>query len=205
MAIQAEHEHHHPQGRVFEAVYPISMLCGRGAMARAVAQLAGLTAGDVVVDVGCGTGTAARRARREGAGRIVGIDPSPRMLRLARRVTALRRTDGVIFLEGSAENLPLDADSATVVWALQSVHHWEDVARGLREALRVLAPDGRLLLLERHVTPGARGHAAHGLTDPQADELARQAEETGFISIERRMIRARRRDFVVTTAVAPSS
>ena len=121
MAIQAEHEHHHPQGRVFEAVYPLSMLCGRGAMARAAAQLAGLSAGDVVVDLGCGTGTAVRRARREGAALAVGVDPSTRMLRLGRGITSARRMDRVDFLEGSAESLPLD--SASALTRILRVHH----------------------------------------------------------------------------------
>ena len=90
----------------------------------------------------------------------VGIDPSPQMLRLARWITSVRRVDGASFLKGFAESLPLDSASATVVWALQSVHHWEDRSRGLKESLRVLAPGGRLVLLERFVTTGARGHAA---------------------------------------------
>lgn len=204
--MQTEGNHQHePHGSVFGAVFALSMLFGRGGMARALASLADLSTSDVVVDVGCGPGTAARRARREGAARAVGIDPSPQMLRLARWITSLRRADGVSFLEGSAESVPVDSGSATVVWALQSVHHWEDRSQGLKESLRVLVPGGRLLLMERSVERGARGHAKHGLTEQQADDVALLLGRVGFTEAAKRLIRLGRRNFVVITAGAPRS
>ncbi len=70
---EAEAEHHrfhHPHGQVFEGVFAVSMLFGRGGLARAVSRLAELSTTDVVVDLGCGPGTAVRRApaRRGRAG-----------------------------------------------------------------------------------------------------------------------------------------
>jgi ubiquinone/menaquinone biosynthesis C-methylase UbiE len=127
------------------------------------------------------------------------------MLRFARRLTSLRRLGGVEFLEGSAESLPLESASVTVVWAVQSVHHWVDRRRGLEESRRVLAPQGRLLLMERAVMPGARGLAAHGLTDHRADELARLIGHTGFADAARQIVRVGRRNYVVVTASAPPS
>jgi ubiquinone/menaquinone biosynthesis C-methylase UbiE len=207
-----EHGHSHghghgsePHGPLHQAVYVLSMLFGRGGLARTIADLADLSARDVVVDVGCGPGAAARRARRNGAVRAIGIDPSPAMLQFARRLTSLRRLRGVEFLEGSAENLPLDSASATVVWAVQSVHHWIDRGRGVEESRRVLAPRGRLLLMERAVVPGARGLAAHGLTDRQADELAQVMGRARFADASRQLVRVGRRNYVVVTASVPPS
>ena len=194
-----------PTARSFEFVYTVSMLFGRGSMARIVADQADLSTSDFVVDVGCGPGTAVRRARRERAATAVGIDPSPQMLRLARWITSVRRVHGASFLEGSAESLPLDSASATVVWALQSVHHWEDRSRGLKESLRVLAPGGRLVLLERFVTTGARGHAAQGLSEREANDLASLLSRTGFTNIVKRVVPLGHRNFVVVTAWAPAS
>jgi ubiquinone/menaquinone biosynthesis C-methylase UbiE len=205
--MNAEHAHQQkpPRGPVFEFVYSVSMLFGRGSMARIVVDQADLSTGDLVVDVGCGPGTAVRRARREGATTAVGIDPSPEMLRFARWITSVLRMDGACFLEGSAECLPLDSASATVLWALQSVHHWEDWSRGLKESLRVLAPGGRLVLLERSVTPSARGHAAHGLSEQAADDLASLLSRTGFTNVVKRVVFLGHRNFVVVTASAPAS
>ena len=194
--MSTESTHHEAHGSLFGAASAVSMTFGRGAMARAVADLADLRATDVVVDVGCGPGTAARRARRAGA-QVVGIDPSPQMLRIARWITSARRMDGVRFAEGSAERLPLATASATILWAIQSVHHWEDPNRGLEEALRVLSHGGRLILMERSVMSGARGHASHGLTEGQADELASLVESTGFAGVVKRSVRAGRRDLSV--------
>jgi ubiquinone/menaquinone biosynthesis C-methylase UbiE len=180
------------------------MLFGRGGMAWTVADLADLSASDVVVDVGCGPGVAVRRARREGAGQAIGIDPSPQALLLARWISSVRRIEGVGFVDGSAEHIPLDPASATVVWAIQSVHHWEDRAEGLKESLRVLGPGGRMIMLERAVTPGARGHAAHGLTELEADELIRLAVRTGFVEVGKRSMRVGRRNLVAVVARAPA-
>ena len=205
-----DHQHVHTHGStskgpVHRAAYTVSMLFCRGGMARTIADLAGLSANDVVVDVGCGPGAAARRARREGAARVIGVDPSPEMLGFARRLTSLGRIDGVEFQQGSAESLPVASASATVVWAVQSVHHWVDPGRGLEETRRVLEPRGRLLLMERAVVPGARGLAAHGLTDDRADELVRLIAHTGFADAGRQIVRVGRRNFVVVTASAPPS
>ena len=203
--MQAQLDHHHePHSRLHETVYVVSLLFGRDGMARKVAGLARLSSRDIVVDVGCGPGTAVRRARREGAALAVGVDPSTRMLRLGRGITSARRMDRVDFLEGSAESLPLDSASATVIWALQSVHHWEDRSQGLTESLRVLAPGGRLLLLERAVVPGARGHAAAGLTEPQANELATSVARAGFSDVEQLLVGVGRSDYFVTMARAPA-
>jgi ubiquinone/menaquinone biosynthesis C-methylase UbiE len=201
------HEHHrhlHPGGRS-EILFAFSMLAGRGGMADLVVRQASLSHEDVVVDVGCGPGTAVRRARRGGAAQVIGIDPGAQMLRVARWITTARRIDNVRFFDGSAERLPLDAATATVVWAIQSVHHWSDRARGLTEALRVLAPGGRLVLLERVVTPGARGLAAHGLAQAEADDLASLLGRLGFAEVAHRLAPLGRRRFVLLTATAPGA
>ena len=69
----------------------------------------------------------------------------------------------------------------------------------------MLAPRGRLLLMERAVAPGARGLAAHGLTDNQAGELARLIGHTGFADVARQIVRVGQRNLVVVTASAPPS
>jgi ubiquinone/menaquinone biosynthesis C-methylase UbiE len=149
----------------------LSMTVGRGPVARAVADLAELTAGDQVIDMGCGPGAAARLAASRCA-HATGVDPSPAMLRLGRWLNALRGTRNVTLVHGSAETIPLPDRSGTVLWALRSVHHWSDRAAGLAEAFRVLVPGGRLLLAERVVRPGAHG----GLTGDQAYQLASEVK-----------------------------
>ena len=154
----------------------LTMTVGRTRDARLAVQLTGTGAGDHVVDVGCGPGSAVRFASGLGA-RVSGVDPAPVMLGLARRLT---RSDLVTYLQGAAESLPLPDGSATVLWTIASVHHWHDVTAGLREARRVLAPGGRFLAMERHTRPGAKGLASHGWTDQQGAVFADLCRELGF-------------------------
>ena len=185
-------------GEVFgyQIIPALSMTAGRGPLARAVADAAELTPADRVVDIGCGPGTAVRHAARLAA-TATGIDPDPAMLRLARWSTAIRRSPNVSWLQGRAEKLPLPDGKATVAWAISSAHHWEDRGAGISEARRILAPGGRLVLAERLAKPGARGHAAHGLTRDQATDLARQLAAAGFRGVELHTAKAGHRTLVV--------
>ena len=155
----------------------LTMILGRGGVARLAADLAAVTSADRVVDVGCGPGAAARAAARRGAA-VTGVDPAPVMLSLARRLTG--RGTSVTWIEGAAEGLPLPDRSATVLWSISTAHHWRDLEASLAEAHRVLAPHGRLLVIERRCKPGATGLASHGWTDAQADVFAETCSTAGF-------------------------
>jgi ubiquinone/menaquinone biosynthesis C-methylase UbiE len=147
------------------------MTVGRDNWARAVAEVANIATGERVLDVGCGPGAAARLAAQRGAA-VIGVDPSAVMLRFARWIGAARRAHGLDWRVGRAEALPADDGSVSVVWAISTFHHWDNPPAGLGEIRRVLVPGGRVVLAERLVPPGARGHAAHGLTADQAESLA---------------------------------
>jgi len=182
--------------RALQIITAVSMTAGRGPLARAVADAAELGPADRVVDIGCGPGTAVRYAAQRVAA-AVGIDPDPVMLRLAQWSTALRRSPNVSWLEGRAEKLPLPDGEATLAWAISSSHHWEDRGAGISEAWRILAPGGRLVLAERLRRPGARGHAAHGLTQDQAEDLARQLTAVGFEQVRWHIAKAGHRTLVI--------
>jgi SAM-dependent methyltransferase len=155
----------------------VSMLFGRGATTRLAIQLARLTATDRVVDIGREPGSAARAAAGNGAD-VVGVDPAPVVLTLARRAT--RRTGTVTWKHGTAESLPLTDGWATVAWSIATVHHWRDIDRGLAEAHRLLAPDGRLVVIERLVQSGHRSRQPR-LEPTQADRFAELCAQAGFV------------------------
>ncbi|MGV0742240.1 class I SAM-dependent methyltransferase [Mycolicibacterium sp. XJ870] len=176
-ALAVNHHADHPgfagvTGVLFGLVF---LLVGRS-KAKLAADIAQVSAEDRVVDVGCGPGNAARVAARRGA-RVTGVDPSSAMLRVARVVT---RKGGITWRQGTAESLPVADGSATVVWALATVHHWQDVDDGVAEARRVLAPGGRLVAIERQSPDGATGLASHGWTAQQAESFAALCRDAGF-------------------------
>jgi SAM-dependent methyltransferase len=170
------HAHHRSFDGLFGVVGALSMVVGRGEDAALAAELIRLRAGDRLVDVGCGPGPAARHAAGLGA-EVIGVDPAPVMVLVARMGDPRGRIDLRL---GAAESLPVADGWASAVWTLASVHHWADVDAGIAEALRVLAPGGRLLAMERRIEPGATGHGSHGWRDEQAASFARRCEAAGF-------------------------
>ena len=177
-----------------------SMVLGGRGNARLAERLSGLAPGEAVADIGCGPGTAARRAARLGA-QVIGVDPAPVMLRLARLLTP-RRAAAVRYLQGSAEALPLPDSSVSVAWSIACVHHWADLDAGLREARRVLKPGGRLVALERLTRPGATGLASHGWTAGQASAFAERCRAHGFTDASTTQHEGGRRTTVSVTATA---
>ena len=157
-------------------VAAIAFTRGRDADAALAVRLAGLTAGDRLVDVGSGPGVAARRAASLGA-EVVAVDPAAVMLRVGRLANRAKR---LRYAHGAARALPVADGWASVVWSLAAVHHWPDIDAALGEVGRVLEPGGRFVAIERHVADGAHGLASHGWTRAQADAFAARCDAFGL-------------------------
>jgi demethylmenaquinone methyltransferase/2-methoxy-6-polyprenyl-1,4-benzoquinol methylase len=102
-----------------------------------------VAAGDRVLDGCCGTGDLAVAARKAGAGEVIGLDFSPRMLERARR-----KEPAIEWVQGDLLELPFEDgsfDAATVGFGVRNL---DDLARGLAELRRVLRPGGRVAILE---------------------------------------------------------
>jgi ubiquinone/menaquinone biosynthesis C-methylase UbiE len=173
----SHHAGHPGFARATGLLAALSMAFGRKGDARLAVRLSGLHSGDTVVDIGCGPGVAVRYAQRQGA-TVIGIDPAPVMLRVARLRTL--HPGRVRYVEGVAEAIPLQDRSASIVWSIATVHHWGDIDAGLREAHRVLVPGGRFVAIERRTKPGASGHASHGWSDDQATVFMDRCRQHGF-------------------------
>lgn len=101
---------------------------------RRAARETGLRPGGSALDVACGSGKlTAQLAKIAGpAGRVVGLDFSPRMLDIARIAYP-----SLEFIEGDALNLPFDDasfDASTIAFGLRNL---ADPIHGLREMIRV--------------------------------------------------------------------
>jgi ubiquinone/menaquinone biosynthesis C-methylase UbiE len=107
-----------------------------------------LSAGDTVVDVGCGPGRLLPDlAGRVGpAGRVFGVDAAPAMLAEARdRARQAGCADRISLAPGDARRLPVADGAADAVCALDVLDLFDraDLRAVLAECRRVLAPDGQ--------------------------------------------------------------
>jgi SAM-dependent methyltransferase len=97
-----------------------------------------------VLDLACGPGIYSRPlARRVPAGTVVGLDLSLPMLRTAVRLASREHVANLIFLHGSALDLPFAADRFDAVNCCGALHLFPDVPQALSEIQRVLVPGGR--------------------------------------------------------------
>ncbi|WP_134772786.1 class I SAM-dependent methyltransferase [Ornithinimicrobium flavum] len=110
------------------------------ALAPLLADLAGVSAGQRALDVGCGTGALTRElVARLGTDRVAGCDPSPAQLAACR--AALPDVD---LREAPAETLPWDDDTVDLALAQLVLHFVSDAERAVREMSRVVVPGGRV-------------------------------------------------------------
>ncbi|HWD85966.1 MAG TPA: bifunctional demethylmenaquinone methyltransferase/2-methoxy-6-polyprenyl-1,4-benzoquinol methylase UbiE [Solirubrobacteraceae bacterium] len=118
---------------------------------RRAAELAAVGPGAHVLDVATGTGDLALElAGRVGpAGEVMAVDFSERMLELARDKAAGRPGAEIItFQAANALELPFEADRFAAATVGFGVRNFSDLDRGLRELARVVAPGGRVVILE---------------------------------------------------------
>jgi len=100
-----------------------------------IERIVAASPGPDILDVGCGTGIAARQFRAAG-GRVLGVEPDARMAEFARRSGI--EVEVATFEAWDSDGRQFDAVVAGQAW------HWVDPAAGAAKAARVLRPGGRL-------------------------------------------------------------
>jgi len=113
---------------------------------RLAAELATL-AQPRVLDLGCGAGHASFAAAPVAA-EVTAYDLSEDMLRVVEQAARDRGLANVRTRHGAAEVLPFENAAFDAVISRMSAHHWRDVPAALREVRRVLAPRGKVVLID---------------------------------------------------------
>ena len=144
---------------------------------------------DRLLDVGCGTGALLYRlAAVHPATRLVGVDPAPAMLKVARR----KLPSDIALHEGWAEQLPFPDAQFDLIVSCSVFHYVARPLDALIEMRRVLRPGGQLVLtdwcgdylmcrlFERYQRLRAHAHARTYRTH----ECARMLKESGYAAVQ---------------------
>ncbi|MBY3446101.1 class I SAM-dependent methyltransferase [Rhizobium laguerreae] len=174
-----------------------------------ILSFARLKPGDAVLDVGCGTGTIALLAKQKVGpnGRVEGIDASGEMVARA-MAKAERAKLPIAFSTGTAQDLPYKDGEFDVVLSTLMFHHLPKRGREEfgREALRVLRPNGRLVIIDfaRPLRQRSffRFHR-HGHVD--LDQVAIDLEKLGFNIVEQGEVGTKELHYLIAQPVASAS
>ncbi|WP_282113860.1 bifunctional demethylmenaquinone methyltransferase/2-methoxy-6-polyprenyl-1,4-benzoquinol methylase UbiE [Maribacter stanieri] len=115
-----------------------------------------------ILDIATGTGDLAIALVSTGAKKIVGLDISPGMLSVGKEKVTDKNLDNTIeMVVGDSENLVFADNSFDAVTVSFGVRNFETLTTGMAEILRVLKPNGSLVILETSVptkTPYKQGY-----------------------------------------------
>jgi SAM-dependent methyltransferase len=134
------------------AAYVTSAVHAEGEDLEALTKVVAGQCGAQVLDLGCGGGHVSFRVAPH-VGQVTAYDLSEGMLAAVAKAAAERRLKNVATRQGAAEHLPFAGESFDFVVSRYSAHHWHDFQAALREARRVLKPNGRAVFMDA-ISPG---------------------------------------------------
>jgi SAM-dependent methyltransferase len=159
-----------------DSVTDISLGCGNPT------AIAELEPGEVVLDLGSGGGIdcflAARKVGPEG--RVIGLDMTPDMIRLARRNAKKMGATNVEFRYGEMEDIPLPDESVDVIISNCVINLSPDKDAVFGEAYRVLRPGGRMSVSDI-VVDGDLPQAIRSRLDSWAGCIAGALDESVYL------------------------
>jgi MPBQ/MSBQ methyltransferase len=154
-----------------------------------MADLARISEGERVLDVGAGIGGPARTLAARLRARVTALDPTRRFCDLNEELCRRSRLDDKIEVVcGDARRMPIGDGQFDIVWTQAVWPNIDDKQAMLREMHRVLKDGGRLALFEvvsgpeggdlQYPVPWANGPAESFLVAPE--NLRRLTESAGF-------------------------
>lgn len=168
------------------------MTLGRAAaIRRRTAELAQISPGNRVLDVGCGTGdlTIEAKVRAGSAGEVTGIDASPEMVNTARQKVAHTAVN-INFQNALIEDIPFPDNYFDVALSSLMMHHLpaELKDRGIAEIYRVLKPGGTVLIMDMKGPSSFMSRVLltllfHGGMQAGLEQLAPKLTQAGFTNL----------------------
>jgi ubiquinone/menaquinone biosynthesis C-methylase UbiE len=138
-----------------------------------------------ILDIGCGGGSLLHRLSRKNCTyKLLGVDHSPEMVELSRRVNRNKAgVEGtqVTIVQASVRQMPIESDSIDLVTAFETIQFWPDMDKSLAEVRRVLRSSGTLLIINRYPREGSKWWKMAQIKS--AREYAEKLERAGFARV----------------------
>ncbi|MBE8540018.1 methyltransferase domain-containing protein [Geoglobus acetivorans] len=150
-------------------------------MRKTVVDMARVAKGDLVLEVGCGTGfTTQEIVRRVGESNVVAVDLTPEQM-----AKAIARYPGSSFIRGDAENLPFEDGVFDASISAGSIEYWPHPAEGIKEMARVTKKGGRVVILapRKPENPLVRRFAEGIMLFPSTQQMILWMQKAGLEDI----------------------
>jgi malonyl-CoA O-methyltransferase len=114
--------------------------------------------GQAVLDIGCGSGRYMLHALRRDAARVIGVDPSAKMLdRAGAELAVISHNAQIDLVEGGLAALPVPSALADLTLCGLVIGHLKNLEQALAELRRVTRPGGTVLCSDVHPIGHAHG------------------------------------------------
>ena len=150
-------------------------------MRKIVVDMAKIARGDLVLEVGCGTGfTTEEIVKRVGEENVYAVDLTPEQME-----KAVNRFKNVNFVRGDAENLPFKDNVFDAAISAGSIEYWPNPQKGIEEMARVTKKGGRVVILAPRKPDNrvVRKFAESIMLFPSTQQCVLWMEKAGLIDI----------------------
>jgi ubiquinone/menaquinone biosynthesis C-methylase UbiE len=139
----------------------------------------------VIADLGAGEGAFALLLAQR-AKKVIAVDTSAKMIEVGREQALRHGVKNVEYRLGDMEEIPIEDSSVDLVFFSQSLHHALHPERALEGSWRILAPGGRIVILDlvKHRFEEAREVYADEWLGFSEAELETMLEKAGFVQVE---------------------
>ena len=154
----------------------------------------GIQPGDVVADIGAGTGlfTALFAARVGPQGHVYAVDIALTFLAHISETAKKQGLANITPVLGREDSIALPANSIDLAYVCDTYHHFEFPQKTLASVHRALKPNGRLVIVEFHRTPDRVEHVRAA-----QDVVEKEVTAAGFRKIAQPAVAGLKENYVV--------